>query len=376
MSIADDDEFRSLNKNGSSPCAKIKFIRQYTLELVSDEESAVPAPPPHAALLTTPPSAYLLLATAVLSLSAAGPLLQAQNHVNSTMKVCWRQFATSVLLFPFAVVSFRKDGPPKMTMAQWSTFLLTSVCYTTSCLAFCLSLEYTAVGNAVIFSNSQSLILLAGKMLVGHRVSPLEGTGALVAFSGAIFCSVDSSQGATPEDSAEAGERTFFGDCVAFLSALGSVGYLCSAKQTRNNMNLYMFMYLLMLTGSILTLIFMTVILKEPVTWDRHVSTGVFGWLSMDEQDRLPLEILIVGICNFCGAVGYVRAMQFFDTLVICVATLMEPVAADFLACLMGVGILPGWKGWLGNAMVVGGTSALVYRPQQPGGDKLASLSK
>jgi drug/metabolite transporter (DMT)-like permease len=339
------------------------------LDLVK-KESEVPS---HAAL-TTPTSAYLLLATAVLSLSAIGPLLQAQKDADSTMKVYWRQNATSFLLFPFAVVSVKRDGCPRMTWAQWFTFLLTSACYTTLCVGFCLALEYTAVGNAVILSNSQSLILLAGKILVGHRVSTLEGAGALVAFTGAIFCSVDSSQAAPNSAAAAAGVsdggKTLYGDGMAILSALAGVGYLIFAKQTRSHTSLYVFMYLNMLTASIMTLLFMTLILKEPVTWDRHVSTGVFGWLNI-EPDRLPLEIVMVLVCNFFGALGYIRAMQFFDNLVICVAALMEPVVAESLAVMLGVGFLPGWKGWLGNALVAAGTFAVVYRPQH--GDKLPS---
>jgi hypothetical protein len=49
----------------------------------------------------------------------------------------------------------------------------------------------------------------------------------------------------------------------------------------------------------------------------------------------------------------------------------MEPVVAELLAFLIGVGFLPGWKGWLGNGLVAAGTFAVVYRPH--GSDKTAS---
>jgi drug/metabolite transporter (DMT)-like permease len=321
------------------------------LELIKQAEAAVAA-------VVTPPSAYLLLAMAVFSLSAIGPLLEAQQDVDSAMKICWRQFATSCLLFPFAIVSVSKEGFPQMTSTQWFTFLLTSVCYTIMCVGFVLSLEYTAVGNAVILCNSQSLLLLAGKMFVGNPVSSLEAIGALVAFCGAIFCSIDSSQSVP----ASAGGKTFLGDFLGIVSSIAGVGYLIFAKQTRSHMNLYVFMYLNMLTGSLITLSFITLILREPVTFDRNESTGFFGWTNMD-ADRLPLEIAMVLWCNFFGTLGYVRAMQFFDNLVICVAALMEPAVAELLAFVIGVGFLPGWKGWLGNALVAAGTFAVVYRP-------------
>ena len=63
------------------------------------------------------------------------------------------------------------------------------------------------------------------------------------------------------------------------------------------------------------------------------------------------------------GALGYVRAMQYFENIVISVAALMEPVVAELTAVALGVGVLPGWMGWAGNGLVIAGTLAVVYRP-------------
>lgn len=42
-------------------------------------------------------------------------------------------------------------------------------------------------------------------------------------------------------------------------------------------------------------------------------------------------------------------------------AALLEPVVAAFTAVLMGVGVLPGFEGWVGNALVIFGTLAVLY---------------
>lgn len=55
--------------------------------------------------------------------------------------------------------------------------------------------------------------------------------------------------------------------------------------------------------------------------------------------------------------------MQYFDSLVIAVAGLMQPVVAEFVAFFIGVSLLPGLLGWLGNLLVFGGTIAVVYKP-------------
>ena len=81
------------------------------------------------------------------------------------------------------------------------------------------------------------------------------------------------------------------------------------------------------------------------------------------DVDRLPVELIMVVACNIFGAMGYVRCMHYFSTVVIAVATLLEPVVAEITAVLLGVGVLPGWMGWLGNALVLFGTLTVVYRP-------------
>jgi drug/metabolite transporter (DMT)-like permease len=52
--------------------------------------------------------------------------------------------------------------------------------------------------------------------------------------------------------------------------------------------------------------------------------------------------------------------MQYFANLIIAVATLLEPLIATIIAFILGVGLLPGPLGWLGNLVVVIGTLGVV----------------
>jgi drug/metabolite transporter (DMT)-like permease len=58
---------------------------------------------------------------------------------------------------------------------------------------------------------------------------------------------------------------------------------------------------------------------------------------------------------------GFIRAMKHFDTIIIAVGTLMEPLAASLIAFVCHAGLLPGPLGWLGNFLVVLGTLSVVY---------------
>lgn len=236
-------------------------------------------------------------------------------------------------------------------------------------------------------SNCQAILLLIGKACMGEAISLPEGIGAIIAFSGAVMCSRDS---ADTIDSTQTGNLTIVGDAYALLSAISGVLYLVTAKTVRPTMNLYFFMFVIMGLGTVCSIGY-AYIGGDVITFDRDIDHGMFGWMHMD-VDRMPVEFIMVVACNILGAMGelvftkvnescaikmtshllfqtgYVRCMHFFSTVIIAVATLLEPVVAELTAVLLGVGVLPGILGWLGNALVLFGTLTVVYRP--PGSSK------
>lgn len=114
-------------------------------------------------------------------------------------------------------------------------------------------------------------------------------------------------------------------------------------------------MFLVTFVGTMNVLMVM-VLTNVELTYDRISNIGLFGWMNL-ESDRLPVEIAMVLLCNVIGLVGYVRAMQY---LAIATAALMQPVAAELMACVLCVGVLHGLWGWIGNALVFAGTLAVV----------------
>lgn len=121
----------------------------------------------------------------------------------------------------------------------------------------------------MILSNSQSMILLVGKMLVGSGATPLEALGAVVAFAGAYLYSKDSAEG---QDAS--GAMALWGDGLALLSAISGVAYLVSARVVRSEMALPVFMFCVTLLGSIVSLFF-AVIAGETITMDADINQYV-----------------------------------------------------------------------------------------------------
>ena len=205
------------------------------------------------------------------------------------VQIVWRFQGTAILLAPFALHSIAKGGFPSLTASQWGTFFMAAASYAVLCVAFAMSIDYTTVANATILTNSQSVLLVGAKLVVGHHVVFLEGLGVLTAFLGGVLAARDA---AGNEDAPAQGWLSIWGDCLGLISSLGGIGYIVLGKSLRAHFPALLFMWLNMLTASFIILIWMWMIGKE-FSWDMHINHGVWGWMNL-VFDRLPLEILTV----------------------------------------------------------------------------------
>lgn len=191
--------------------------------------------------------------------------------------------------------------------------------------------------------------------MLGNKVVFLESFGVAVAFTGAVLAGKDAAEGEKVDESLL---LNLWGDFLGLLSSCGGLGYIILGKSLRAHMPVLVFMVLNMTMASLLILFYMWLVGQE-ISWDRHINHGVVGWMNL-QGDRLPLEAATVIVCNVLGTMGYVRAFKYFSSVIIAVAALMEPVVAAFTALFMGVGVLPGLEGWIGNFLVIFGTISVL----------------
>lgn len=299
---------------------------------------------------------YAALFLAVFAISSKSTGFHMLDNVQAPLKQYWKMQASSVGLSPLAIHYFTKNnGIPKLSFSQWLTFMAAIVCYSVQNVLFVKALEYTTVGNACIYANSQALLLIVGKACVGDQIHWMEGIGVLIAFSGAILCTEDAEkQSMLDFENPTSGK---IGDGLALLSAVAGVLYLTFAKAVRSGISVTVFVFSVMFFGQWLILFYMQ-LSSYNLEYNLNMYDGVFGWLNVN---RLPVMIYMVLVVNFVGTMGFVRAMEYFDNIVIAVATLMEPLLASLIAFACNAGLLPGSLGWLGNLLVVLGTLAVVY---------------
>lgn len=337
------------------------FLRETTSlkRLTVEEEEEEELPEAKGGVPVVP---FLALLAAVIAVSSNGSALSLQVGVPASLKLYWRMTATAIALSFPAMKSVYFNGWPKLAGSQWISFVMAVCCFSFQNLAFVIAIQYTSIGNAVIFANSQALLLLLGNFLIGTPIVLMEGCGAFVAFSGAMLCAASESSPVGQESHALA----ILGDALALGAAFGGVGYLTFAKAIRQTMSVTLFMFMVMFTGSFLVLFYM-LIANVGVSFSADPDHGLFGWTSW-RPDRLLIELWIVIVCNLTGTMGFLNAMQHFDNLIIAVATLLEPLVASLIAFALGVGELPGPIGWIGNVLVVLGTIGVVYPSIDSGG--------
>ncbi|GAX23250.1 hypothetical protein FisN_21Hh066 [Fistulifera solaris] len=308
------------------------------------------------------------LVAAVLSVSSNGTALALLDNVPPPLKLYWRMICTCIVLLPFVCKTIRKKGLPHLNGALWVTFVAACISFTCYALLLVLALELTSIGNAVIGANSQAILLILGKFLVGESVLPMEGGGVVLAFMGCMLCSTDEArESAANSNVNDTAASAAMGDLLALGSGIMGVGYLTFAKVLRADLPVTVFMFMIMFCGSFLVLLFM-LITRVDIQWNNDPYFGLFGWANLFHS-RILVLFYIALICNVVGTMGFVRAMKHFENIVIAVATLLEPMIATLIAIAVGVGELPGPMGWVGNFMVIVGTLGVIYPSVQKGED-------
>lgn len=241
---------------------------------------------------------YMALLGAVLAVSSNGSALSLLHGVEPPLKLYWRMVATAAVLCAFAVRTMMHNGGwPRLSFSQWLTFAGATIGYTGHGLLYIYALEYTSIGNVVIGANSQAILLILAKLIMGQKVQAMEAGGVALAFVGCILCSSDE---AKDPDNGESAGMAIVGDLLALGSGAFGVGYLTFAKAVRKDLPVTVFMFLVMFFGSFLVLVFMWIVEDGELSASRDPYFGLFGWMTIREY-RLYILVHIAIICNVIG---------------------------------------------------------------------------
>jgi len=215
-----------------------------------------------------------------------------------------------------------------------------------------------------LFSNSHSIILVLGKLLLRQHVKNLAIVGAVLGCGGGVLTTLDSGHAmeAITHPTSVTGPSTQ-GDLIALAGAFAGVSYLLCAKKLRPVLGVRLFLFLLA-TGAWLLLLPLLVFERERLGIDlwqpTHPTAGLLGWIH-----HLDIELYIVLVGSVMGTMGFIASMKYFEPLIISVAMLTEPVVATLISVFVGVEHVPGWYSIGGGITVLTGCLLVLLASHQ-----------
>ncbi|ETK96389.1 hypothetical protein F441_00894 [Phytophthora nicotianae CJ01A1] len=296
---------------------------------------------------------YMLLMSSLFTISSVGVALdEVDDVVTPEIRIFWRNMATSMVTFPFALTILLRgnDGPHGPSWKELvPSVLVAGVAYAYFLGSFVVALSMTSVGHATLFNNAHSVLLVFWKIMQRKPVAAFEALGAAIGVVGGAVTTMDTTEGGPNIVSATAA-----GDLMALSGAAGGALYFTLAKKVRPHMHLLVFLCGLTATSAMTLLCYMMASGQE-LSLSTDPYNGVFGWLT-PSVNRLLVVLYLVFICDGIGTMGYIGVMKYFDPIVVSIVCLMEPIVATAQGIAMGVDVMPGPYTFVGASLVIGGT--------------------
>ncbi len=303
---------------------------------------------------------WCVLGAALLGVSSGGALLQAFDDVPALLRASWRLQATTVLLFPLALMDWRREGAPWTSPgeARGDAVLLVAsgVFLALHFGAWTVSLDRTTLTHSLLFVTAHPLVVLVGSAVLlglGREIVPpgrRGWAGGLLGLLGASLTLLDVGEATGGQ------EVTFLGDFLAFLGAVFVVGYLAAGRVLRARWPV--FLYAAVVTGLASVLLVVGSGALEP---DAIADHGLVGWTG-------PTWLVgFVTLAFFAGLVGHTglnHCLKTMTPLTISVTLTMEPVVGSIIGfAAFGTGI-PGPATLIGGLVMLSGLLLVVTIPE------------
>jgi drug/metabolite transporter (DMT)-like permease len=269
------------------------------------------------------PFAALLLGNAALAL---GPWLVRLSDTGPVAAGFWRMALPLPLFVWLAWRELRGRTPAPTRRTAW-ILIAAGVFFALDLASWHLGIELTKLGNATLFGNSGSLILMAWGLFALRRApSRAEVLALAAALAGAAILL---------GRSLEVSTTTLVGDLLCVLAGAFYVLYLLPAQSARETMGQWSVLALVCASAAPVLLV-LALLLGEPV-WP-----GDAGWW--------PVVVLAV-LSQVVGQGLLVYSLGYFPPLIIGMALLTQPAIAA-LSGWLAFGEVLGWPDIAGMALV------------------------
>lgn len=279
------------------------------------------------------PFAALLAGNAALAL---GPWLVRLSDTGPVAAGFWR-LALPIPLFLW--LAWRERGASDIDRRTLWVLLAAGAFFAFDLASWHVGIEMTKLGNATLFGNSGSLILMVWGIFALRRApTRAEAVALLAAFTGAAILL---------GRSLEISHRTLVGDLLCVLAGVFYVFYLIPAQSARERMGQWSVLALVCVSGAPM-LLAIAIALGEPVL------AGPEGWS----------PVFALALCSQVIGQGLlVYALGYFPPLIIGMALLTQPAIAA-LSGWLAFGETLEWPDVAGMALVA--AALVIARAKKP----------
>ena len=289
--------------------------------------------------------AWIILSAAVVAVSSAGAVLQSIDEIPPLLRMGWRLQATSLVLFPFAMVQWlRLDQENRsfvVNRRNFSILFASGFCLFLHFATWGWSLDNTSLTHSLLFVTAHPLVFVIGAAIIGRPLLKRQSYGALLAFVGAALSLLSIG---------EDGEVTLIGDLAAFAGAVAIVGYLSAGRELRSWMPLFVYAFPVTFFAAILLTI--SSIFFETSDWNQILSITTFGWIDMIWLPAIAYLAIGPGLIGHTGING---VLKWLPPIVISVSVLIEPILGTFIGIMLGTANYPDYWTLIGGSIILFG---------------------
>jgi len=143
---------------------------------------------------------------------------------------------------------------------------------------------------------------------------------------------------------------TFYGDAAAFSGAVAVSIYLIIGQKLRSFLPVWIYVFPVIGTAAVASLIFALMDKNDPVTWNGYTGRSVFGFLSREYF----LFALYLGVGPGIGGHTLLSTLlKYVSPLVVSTAMLCEPIIGSFIGYFVGLQPLPDVYTWIGGSILM-----------------------
>ena len=258
---------------------------------------------------------------------ALGPWFVRMADCGPVSAAFWRLFLPLPLLGLLALSQGRQNPRSGFALGAWGAVAIAGIFFAFDLASWHIGISHTRLGNASLFGNSGSLILMTWGLLIARRwPRPLEAAAIFAATAGA---------GILLGRSLEIDQATLIGDLFCILAGFFYVFYILLIQRARGRFDSW-------------GLLFNSTLAGAPVLLAIALALGESVWPHV----WWPLFALALG-SQVIGQGLIVFALRHFSALIVGVVLLTQP-AVSIMAGWFAFGETIGWLDGLGMVLIAG----------------------